>query len=373
VRLVWADENPPACQVIAPGYRFLSQPPTVRAKRGDSMAQSEKKRVLILFCGGTIIMKEGKDGSLLAPSKKEAISNLKAIEARLATIADFDIHYVENIDSTNMRPTDWDNILKELEANYDAWDGFVVTHGTDTMAYTAAALTLAIKNLGKPVVLTGSQIPGLRLETDARRNLVNAMKLATMNVSGVFVVFDERVILGGRASKASESRLDAFVSINAQDAGEIRADIHLNPVLPPRRFDKAAFYPGFEPDIVVRTLTPGVDPDDLVFLLQNKRIKGIIIQAYGTGNLPYDFDKFFKAAHDAHVPVVVTSQCLHGITRMKGYDVGMKALKLGAIEGHDQSLEMLSVKLMWALKHYSFKDIQVAIQTNFAGELTLPM
>jgi L-asparaginase len=336
------------------------------------MAPVDKKKVLILFCGGTIIMKEGKGGTLVAPSRKEAIANLRAIEARLATIADFDIRFVESIDSTNMTPADWDRILAELEAGYDAYDGFVITHGTDTMAYTASALSLAIKNLGKPVVLTGSQIPGSRLETDARRNLVNAMKLATMNVSGVFVVFDERVILGGRASKASESRLDAFTSVNAQDAGEIRADIRLNPSLPPRRFDKAAFFPGFEPDIVVRTLTPGCDPDDLVFLLQNKRIKGIVIEAYGTGNLPYDFDAFFRRAREEKVPVVVTSQCLHGVTRMKGYDVGEKALRLGAIEGHDQSLEMLAVKLMWALKHYPYKDVRTVMQTSFAGELSIP-
>jgi L-asparaginase len=336
------------------------------------MAPVEKKKVLILFCGGTIIMKEGKGGTLIAPSRKEAIANLRAIEARLATIADFDIRFVESIDSANMTPADWDRILAELEAGYDAYDGFVITHGTDTMAYTASALSLAIKNLGKPVVLTGSQIPGSRLETDARRNLVNAMKLATMNVSGVFVVFDERVILGGRASKASESRLDAFTSVNAQDAGEIRADIRLNPALPPRRFDKAAFFPGFEPDIVVRTLTPGCDPDDLVFLLQNKRIKGIVIEAYGTGNLPYDFDTFFRRAREEKVPVVVTSQCLHGVTRMKGYDVGEKALRLGAIEGYDQSLEMLAVKLMWALKHYPYKDIRTVMQTSFAGELSIP-
>lgn len=336
------------------------------------MAKVEKKKVLILFCGGTIIMKEGKGGSLKAPSRKEAISTLKGIEGRLATIADFDIHYVENIDSTNMTPHDWDNILADMAENYDRYDGFLVTHGTDTMAYTAAALTLAVKNLGKPVVLTGSQIPGTRIETDARRNLVNGMKLATMDVSGVFVVFDERVILGGRASKASESRLDAFTSVNVQDAGEIRAEIHLNPALPPRRFDKAAFFPGFDPDIAVSTLTPGCDPGDLVFLLQNKRIRGIIIQAYGTGNLPYDFDTFFKRAREEGVPVVVTSQCLHGVTRMKGYDVGDKALKLGAIEGYDQSLEMLAVKLMWALHHYKYEEIKTVMQTNFAGELALP-
>ena len=268
-----------------------------------------------------------------------------------------------------MTPSDWDHIVQAIESRYDDFDGFVVTHGTDTMAYTAAALSLAIKNLGKPVVLTGSQIPGSRIETDARRNLVNAMKLATMDVSGVFVVFDERVILGSRASKASESRLDALVSINAQDAGDIRADIHLNPALPKRRFDKAAFFPGFEPDIQILTLTPGSDPDDLVFLLQNERIKGIIIMAYGTGNLPYNFGDFLKRARDEKIPVIVTSQCLHGMTRMNGYDVGQQALNLGAIEGHDQSLEILAVKLMWALKHYSYDKVANVMSTNFAGEL----
>ena len=336
------------------------------------MVIPDKPRVLILFCGGTIIMKEGEDGSLTPPSREEAIETLKAIEKRLNVIAEYDIHFVENIDSSNMTPSDWDHILSAIEENYDAYDGFVVTHGTDTMAYTSSALSLAIKNLGKPVVLTGSQIPGPRIETDARRNLVNAMKLATMDVSGVFVVFDERVILGSRASKASESKLDAFVSINAQDAGEIRADIHLNPALPRRRFDKAAFYPGFEPDIQILTLTPGSDPSDLVFLLQNKRTRGIIIMAYGTGNLPHDFGSFLQRAQDEKVPVVVTSQCLHGMTRMKGYEVGQRALNLGAIEGFDQSLEVLAVKLMWALKHYQYKDIQIAMRTNFAGELTVP-
>jgi L-asparaginase len=333
------------------------------------MGPKSKKRVLILFCGGTIIMKERREGGLKAPSKAEAIATLKKIEARLVSLAKFDIDYVENIDSTNMTPAKWDKILAEIEANYEKYDGFLVTHGTDTMAYTAAALSLAIKNLGKPVVITGSQIPGSRIETDARRNLVNAMKLATMDISGVFIVFDERVILGSRASKASESRLDAFTSVNAPDAGEIRTEIRLNPTLPKRRIDKAAFFPGFEPDIFVYTLTPGCDPKDLIFLLKNKRIKGIIIRAYGTGNLPYDFDRFFEEAKGKKIPVVVTSQCLHGMTMMKGYDVGNKALELGAIEGFDQSLEMLAVKLMWALKHYPYEGIKPVIHNNYTGEI----
>jgi L-asparaginase len=334
------------------------------------MKPTKNKKVLVLFCGGTIVMEKARGGVLRVPPKAKAIKMLERIEPRLGALSDFKIEFVENIDSTNMSPDKWDKILGKIESNYDDYDGFLITHGTDTMAYTAAALSIAIKNLGKPIVLTGSQIPGSRIDTDARRNLVNAMRVAIMDISGVFIVFDERVILGSRASKASESRLDAFTSVNAPDAGEIKTEIRLSQGIPGRRADRAAFFPGFEPDIVVHTLTPGCDPKDLIFLLQNQRIKGIIIRAYGTGNLPYDFDLFFRRARMRRIPVVVTSQCLHGMTMMKGYDVGEKALKLGAIEGFDQSLEILAVKLMWSLKHFCYPDIGKVIQTNSSAELT---
>jgi L-asparaginase len=333
------------------------------------MAAERKMKALVLFCGGTIIMTRARSGALKSPSRGEALRILRAIEPRLREIASFRIRLVENIDSTNMTPRNWDRILAEIGRQYDSFDGFVIVHGTDTMAYTAAALSLALRGLGKPVILTGSQIPGWEIDTDARRNLVNAMKLAVMDLSGVFVVFDERVILGSRASKASESKLDAFTSVNASDAGEIRVGIRMDPNLPRRKAGRLVVIPGFEPDIFVYTLTPGCDPGDLVFLLDDRRIRGIIIQAYGTGNIPYDFEGFFKRARAKKVPVVVTSQCLYGVTAMKSYDVGQKALRLGVIEGHDQSLEMLSVKLMWALAHHAYEEIGSVMAADSAGEI----
>ncbi len=315
---------------------------------------ARKQKVLVLFCGGTIVMEERPDGSLAVPdSKDSAIKILREVEPRLSGIAPYDIEFIANIDSTNITPADWDRILLCLKKYYKNYDGFVITHGTDTMAYTAAALSLAIKGLGKPVVLTGSQIPGSRLESDARRNLINAFRVATMDLSGVFVVFDERIILGSRATKASESRLDAFQTVNGEDAGEINIDIKIKSWVR-RRNNKPhniQVRPGFEPDIFVYTLTPGCDPGDLEFLLSNKKIKGIIIRAYGTGNIPYGFERFFKKARAKKLPVVVASQCLHGKTLMPLYDLGRKALSLGVIEGHGQSLEILTAKLMWALRH----------------------
>ncbi|MBC7360966.1 MAG: asparaginase [Candidatus Aminicenantes bacterium] len=315
---------------------------------------NERKRVLVLFCGGTIVMEEKPDGSLAVPEDKDsAIEILRNCEPKLTTIADYDIEFIANIDSTNITPADWDRIIMKIKEKYREYDGFVITHGTDTMAYTAAALSVAINGLGKPVVLTGSQIPGGRIESDARRNLVNAFRLAIMDIAGVFIVFDERIILGSRATKASESRLDAFQSVNSEDAGEISIDIKMKDWVKKRirETHDIEVSPGFESDIFVYTLSPGCDPNDLEFLLNNEEIKGIIIRAYGTGNIPYGFESFFKKARARNLPVIVTSQCLHGKTLMHLYDVGRKALELGAIEGHEQSLEILCAKLMWGLRH----------------------
>ncbi len=315
-------------------------------------------------------MKKGPHGTLVPPDdEKEAIDILMSIEPRIKDIAHIDLEYIANMDSTNMTPHEWDIIIDAIERNYKYYDGFVITHGTDTMAYTASALSIAIQNLGKPIILTGSQIPAYALYTDARRNLINAIRGATLDISGVYIVFDERIIMGARSTKASESKLDAFQTVNDRDAGEIRIEIELAPDVPKRHNGKIKVVKGFESDVFVTSLIPGQDVTDLEFLLDNERIKGIIIKAFGTGNIPYNFESFFRKAREKRVPIVITSQCLHGVTRMQCYDVGRRALELGAIEGYDQSLEVLVVKLMWALRHYPYEEIKKVINTNFVGEL----
>lgn len=299
-------------------------------------------------------MEEKGDGSLAVPDSEEsAIKILREVEPRLSAIADFDIEFIANIDSTNISPADWDRILLCLKENYRRYDGFVITHGTDTMAYTAAALSVSIKGLGKPIVLTGSQIPAIRIESDARRNLVNAFRVATMPYSGVFIVFDRRIISGSRATKASESSLDAFRSVNGDEAGEITVDIRMKSWVKARipETHDIEIAPGFESDIFIHTLSPGCDPGDLEFLLNNEKIKGMIIKAYGTGNIPYGFENFFRKARARNLPVIITSQCLYGKTLMNMYEVGRRALAMGVIEGGAQSLEILCAKLMWALRH----------------------
>ena len=327
------------------------------------------KKICVLFCGGTIVMKEGRDGALSVPPRREAVSILRRIEPKLPLVAPYDIRYVANIDSTNMHPRDWDRILEAIGELYSQYDGFVITHGTDTMAYTAAALSVGLRGLGKPVVLTGSQVPGPRIESDARANLVNAFRLAVKDVAGVFVVFDERILLGGRATKASESRLDAFTTVNADDIGEVRLGLQMRHGTRGRGWGTLRVRPGFDPDIFTCTLTPGVDPSDFLLLLEGGLIRGFVLQGYGTGNIPFNFEPVFVKARERRVPVVVTSQCLEGRTLMRSYAVGRRALELGVIEGYDQSLEMLAVKLMWALKRYPYGRIASVIHTDFAGEL----
>ena len=171
-------------------------------------------KILILFCGGTLIMEEDQAGVLITPPQERAVTNLQNIEPKLNDVAELDVTYIDNIDSTNINPTHWDRIAHKISEQYDQYDGFIITHGTDTMAYTSSALSFALHNIGKPVILTGSQIPGSRIESDARRNLINAVRVAIHDIAGVMIVFYERIIWGARASKVSESKLNAFQSIN---------------------------------------------------------------------------------------------------------------------------------------------------------------
>lgn len=327
-------------------------------------------KILILFCGGTIIMHKSKEGSLVVEEKEKAIKALLKLEPRLNEIADCEVYFIDNIDSTNITSSHWNRISQVIADNYDKYDGFVITHGTDTMAYTSSALSFTLQNLGKPVVLTGSQIPGNRVETDARRNFVNAVRLATMDISGVMVVFDEEIMLGARASKVSESKLDAYETINWDDLGEIRIDIRLSDEHKPRHKRPLNLQKGFEESIAVITLFPQMTPNTLHAII-NTGIKGLILRGYGSGNISYAYLEVLKELKKKKIPVVVHTQCLEGATLMHLYDVGKQALKSGAIQAHDMSIECTVTKLMWALKRAPYKTVKDIMYTNYTGEINI--
>src|SRR3989344_4479238 len=315
-------------------------------------------------------MKKNKDGALEAPEKNEALETIKNLEPRIGDIAEVDIEYVDNIDSSNITSKHWDKIAGVIAKNYDNYDGFVITHGTDTMAYTSSALSWVLQDLGKPVVITGSQIPGNEIETDARRNFVNAIKLATMDISGVMIVFDEEIILGSRASKVSESRLDAFETMNWDDLGEIRIDIRLSDDHKKRHKRPLNLQRGFEDNIAVISLFPQMIPTTLNAILATV-IKGLIIRGYGSGNISYAYLSVLEECKKRKIPVVITTQCLEGATLMHIYDTGKEALKAGVIQSHDMSLEATITKLMWAIKHAPYETVRDLMHQDYTGEINI--
>lgn len=327
------------------------------------------KKILILFCGGTLVMEEDETGTLQIPPKERAIGNLLSIEPKLEQIANLDVIYIDNIDSTNICPYHWDRIAEVIADNYEAYEGFVITHGTDTMAYTASALSYVLQNPGKPVILTGAQIPGGHIESDARRNLTNAIRVAIMDISGVLIVFGEAIILGSRATKVSESKLDAFETINWDPLGEIRIDIRFSDDRKPRHAGKLNLETGFEANIAVITLIPGTPVSMLINLLDSG-IKGLVLRGYGPGNIAYQYLDVIHHANSLNVPVVINTQCSEGATLMNLYDVGKKALELGVIEAYDMSIESVSTKMMWALKRAkSSEQIKTIMHHNYCGEI----
>ncbi len=331
---------------------------------------ARNKQVLVLFCGGTLVMEEDERGSLLTPTLDRAIKNLLSMETRLDELADLEVAYIDNIDSSNIRPEHWDHVADIIAEKYDDYDGFVVTHGTDTMAYTASALSFVLKGLGKPVVLTGSQIPGTRIESDARRNFVNAVRVATMDLSGVFIVFDRKIIRGSRATKSSESRLDAFVAVNRGVVGDIRVDVRLSTDHRRRSDSRLDLQKGFEENVVIVTLVPGMPPDVLMCIVESG-IKGLVLRGFGTGNVAYEYQDAVARAVELGIPVVVTTQCQQGATMMHLYDLGRKLLDLGAIQGYDMSTEGIVTKLMWALKRAdSVETVREIMHTDICGEIS---
>jgi L-asparaginase len=328
-------------------------------------------KVLVLSCGGTLVMEKNEEGVLQVPPKEKAIENLRNLEPNIHKIADITINYVENIDSTNMEPEVWDRLTAAIVENYDEYTGFVITHGTDSMAYTSSALSYTLPDIGKPVVLTGAQIPGTHIETDARRNFVNAVRLATMDISGINVVFNDEVILGSRASKISESKLDAFDTINWGALGEIRIDVRLSEKARPRHDKPVHAVKGFEPNIAIVRLVPGTPVDTLTCLLDSG-VRGLVLRGYGAGNIAYKYLEVLEKAKEMRIPVVVTTPCLEGATLMHVYDVGNQALKRGAIQAHDMTIESATTKLMWALKHAeSYEQVIEIMHTNYTGEIDL--
>lgn len=307
------------------------------------------KKILLIATGGTIASQETKEG--LAPAV-EPDALLDAVpEIRKFCVAD--AVQILSIDSTNLQPENWLRMVEVIRDNYDAYDGFVLTHGTDTMAYTASALSYLIQNPDKPIVLTGSQKPIGYGISDAKKNLTDSFVLACQDdVAGVYLVFDGKAIFGTRARKIKSKSYDAFESVNHPVAALIY-DGHVVRYFPSQvQPGGPVFYDRVRPSVFLLKLIPGMEPDILEYV--GVRYDVIVIESYGVGGVPFVDRRNFlleveKLAGQGKI-VVVTTQVMFEGSDMNVYEVGKKAMNCPTLlQSYDMTVEAVVTKLMWLL------------------------
>ncbi|MBQ8670353.1 MAG: asparaginase [Oscillospiraceae bacterium] len=308
------------------------------------------KKILLLATGGTIACRPNEQGGL-AP----AITPRELLDfvPELAEICQIETLQLYNLDSTNVGPEHWVGMTQAVRENYEKYDGFVITHGTDTMAYTASALSYMIQNTSKPIVLTGSQKSIYNRDTDARNNLLRAFSYAGADGAwGVQIVFDNKVILGTRARKVRSKSFDAFSSIDYPETAVFR-DSRLIFFMPkPTDLPPVQFYTKLDPAVFVLRLVPGIRAEIFQFL--TPMFRAIVIEGFGVGGLPDSHDSaMLKAVTDWTASgriAVFSTQVQHEGSDLGIYEVGRLAKELpGVLEAHDMTPEASVTKLMWVL------------------------
>ena len=308
------------------------------------------KRVLLLATGGTIASRPAKKGALAPAISAEELLHFVP---ELANICHIETRQLYSLDSTNVGPEQWLGLAGAIREAYDAYDGFVITHGTDTMAYTAAALSYLIQHSAKPIVLTGSQKSIYNRDTDARSNLLRAFAYAGAEGAwGVQIVFDDKVILGTRARKVRSKSYNAFSSIDWPESAVFLGDRLIRFLPAPADNDRTVFYDRLESRVLVLRLVPGMTEQALTLLRPHYR--ALVIEGFGVGGLPGGEDGPLLRAVSEWIadgkPVVFSTQVQHEGSDLSVYEVGRIARELpGVLEAREMTPEAIVAKLMWAL------------------------
>jgi L-asparaginase len=334
-------------------------------------AMSAKKRVMVLHTGGTVGM--DLSGGFLR-NEQSFLEQLKKYAPRMFELAEIGFEILLNKDSSNMDPHDWVHIARKLNAIMNDWDAFVITHGTDTMAFTASALSFMIKNPQKPIILTGSQRPLSDAKSDAPRNLINAVELATeARVREVCIFFDSALMRGNRAKKVSIPAFKAFDSPNHPPLATVGISTdYSNSTLTDGPY---AFDPRIETRILSLPLFPGVDTELFLGLVE-KGVRGLVLQAFGTGNIPLaetSVLNLIRRLTERGIPTVICSQALFGSVDLDLYETGRAARDAGAISAGDMTWESVLVKMMVLLgRGLSIEPFRTQFSSSLAGEITAP-
>lgn len=346
------------------------------------MPDKTRPRILMIYTGGTIGMKENPETKALEPFDfNHLLDNVPKLK-----MLDYDIQHHQfptPIDSSDMNPVYWGQIAKVISDNYDKYDGFVVLHGTDTMAYTASALSFMLHNLSKPVIITGSQLPIGEVRTDGEENLITALQIAaSRDVDGrptvreVAILFENYLWRGNRSTKRSADNFDAFRSNNYPELAKVGLDISFNrEALWRIKGMEAPLDVHFKMDtnVVFLDLFPGITEKVVRHILNIPGLKALVLKSFGAGNAPGErwFSEAIRDAVNRGLIVVNITQCPNGEVDPYRYTNGLGLAQTGVVPGHDLTPEAAITKLMYLLgREMKTEDVKHYMQCNLCGELT---